>query len=84
MLSCRKELVPIEDDDDGDDPTCGDGVTPEMDNEITSDDFKGDQHSLEDEEIVARGDSEGLVNISASKADEWRGDGEISDHFSHS
>lgn len=79
-----EELVPIEDDDDGDDPTCWDGVTPKMDNEITSDDFKGDQHSLEDKEVVARGDSEGLVNISTSKADEWRGDGEISDHFSHS
>ena len=54
-----------------------------MNNEVTGDDFEWDKHGLEDEKIVARGNTKGLVDISASKADKWRGDGEIGDHFSH-
>ncbi len=55
-----------------------------MNDEITSDDFKWDEHSFEDEEIVACSDTEGLVDISASEADEGGGDREVGDHFSHS
>ena len=54
-----------------------------MNDEVTGDHFKWDKHGLEDKKIVARCNTKGLVDISAGKANKGRGDGEISDHFSH-
>ena len=55
-----------------------------MNDKITSNDLKWNEHGFEDEEVVAGGDTEGFVDIPASEADKGGRYGKVSDHFSHS
>lgn len=49
----------------------GDRAGPVFNDQADGHDFKGYESGFEDEEIVTCCDAEGLVDISASKSDEW-------------
>lgn len=52
-----------------------------MNDDITGHNFKGHQGSLEEEEVVARSNTERLVDIATGETDKWRRYGKICDHF---
>ena len=62
--------IRIEDDDNRNDGTSRHHITPEADNDITGDNFEGDQGRFKNEEVPTSGNPKGIVNESSGEPDE--------------
>jgi hypothetical protein len=76
-------ILPIKHNDNRDHSACWDDFAPIVDDDIAGDNFKGYERGLEDEEIIARGNTKRLVNVTTGETDKWRRNGKISHHFRH-
>ncbi len=70
-------VLRIEHNHNSDDTARRHGIAPVMDDDITCDDLKGNKSCFEDEEIIARCNPEGFIDVAACEADEGRRDGEV-------
>jgi hypothetical protein len=62
--------IPIEDNDNRDDRADRHNITPEVDDDVASDDFEGYKSSFEDEEVPASCDTESIIDEATCKSNE--------------
>jgi hypothetical protein len=77
---CNSRIHDYHDSDDGRNGNSGGPIPNDY---VAGHDLERHESGLKDEEIVARGEAKGLVNITAGEADKRRRYGKIGDHLVH-
>jgi len=67
-----REYLRVHDDDNSNDGTDGDSITPVLDNDIASHNLERHQRSFENEEVITSSDTKSFIDVTTSKTNEWR------------